>query len=143
MTKSSLRTADHSHSSAEGEKSRGLGILGSLIGLTGKDAPPPRDPLSELGLRIAMPSFNAEEYGISSTPMSALFGGIVSPSYPSSVGIGPPLTPKPRTSSAVYMLGLGSLGESGKVSRTASINGNGLCGNGMTSLNNGLMEDIE
>lgn len=131
---SSLHTMDHKFT--EGESSRGLGILGSFIGLTGKDASPSRDPLNVLSLRIAMPSLSTDGYGVggnglvSSTPMSALSGSIRSPSYPSGLGVGPPPTPRPRTSSTMYMLGLGVYGGSG-VSRTASTNSNGAIDDGI------------
>ena len=101
------------------EGSGGLGILGSFVGLGGKEAQP-RNPLISLGLRVALPSFHADAYGIN--PMSTPFGSMVSPSY-SSLGIGPAPVPKSRTPS-MYMLGLGSFGGSGRVSRTSS---NGSC----------------
>ena len=113
------------------EGSGRLGVLGSFVGLGGKEALP-RNPLSALGLRVALPSFHVDGHGIS--PMSASFGNVVSPSYSSSLGIGPAPIPKSRSSS-MYMLGLGG---SGMISRTPS---NGSCVSSMKAVNGGKVEE--
>ena len=110
----------------------GLGGLASQV-----DSSSARNPLEVLGLKIPMPSFTVPNFGgpssgTYSSPSSAAFGGyspsgIVSPTYPSP-GLGPMTTPRARTVSTMYMLGLGAAGGSrspavpGRVSRSVSAN---------------------
>lgn len=110
-------------------------VLSSLGVVKGKGQP--KDPLGLLGLKVPMPSFTMDSYssegrygnGFSSTPMSATFGGIMSPSYPSMIGPAPIGASKSRTLSTMYMFGLGApkssrgsgdIGAGGKLMRSVS-----------------------
>ena len=121
-----------SHFKAQSPKK--TSVFGSLGVLGGKDQP--KDPLSLLGLKVPMPSFTTDGYSLSgrvgngfmsSSPMSATFGGMMSPSYPSTIGSD---VSKSRTLSTMYMYGLGALGSrssgvvgtGGKLMRSVSAN---------------------
>ena len=111
----------------DGESSRKASASSAFISLNFGRELPAVDPLSVLGLKIPMPSFHqplVENRRTTPTPVSAGARSLLSPTYPASLGIGPPPmgSPKARTLSTMYKLGL----DRGVVeSRNAIFNGTG------------------
>jgi len=105
----------------------------SFFNLSGAPTDPqPKDPLAQLGLKIPMPNFGMSTHGGLSAGAGP-FGGygpygvtsILSPTSPLGMGAAPATTAaRVRTvSSSMYMLGLGAVGSSGRISRSTSSSG--------------------
>ena len=118
---------------------------GSFFNLSGALADSqPKDPLAQLGLKIPMPNFGISSHGSLSTGAGPFggyspYGGVTSilsptsPLAPMGIATAPmATTTRARTvSSSMYMLGLGAVGSTGRISRSTS--SSGVSGNGIGS----------